>query len=83
VSDPSDDAASASGSADELVRAYGRADLESSDPRDKEVALLRLRDAPDEALAVFKGKLRDDALQAGATEREMRDAQRNHPGHGA
>ena len=53
------------------------------DPRDKEVALLRLRNAPDEELAVFERKLRDDALEAGATERELRDAQRNHPGHGA
>jgi hypothetical protein len=53
------------------------------DPRDREVALLRLRDAPDEELAVFEGTLRDGALEAGATEREMRDAQRDHPGHGA
>ncbi len=53
------------------------------DPREKEAALLRLRDAPDEELAVFEGTLRDDALEAGATEREMRAAQRDHPGHGA
>jgi hypothetical protein len=67
----------------EAVRALGRVDREPSDPRDKEVALLRLRDAPDEELAVFERRLQDDALEAGATEREMRDAQRNHPGHGA
>jgi hypothetical protein len=53
------------------------------DPREKEVALLRLRDAPDEELAVFESSLRDDALEAGATEREMRAAQRDHPGHSA
>jgi hypothetical protein len=58
-------------------------DPESTDPRAKEVALRRLRDAADEELAVFEAKLRDDALKAGATEREMRAAQRNHPGHGA
>jgi hypothetical protein len=69
--------------ADDAARAWGRGDPEPSDPRAKEVALLRLRDAPDEELAVFERKLRDDALQAGATEREMRDAQRDHPGHGA
>jgi hypothetical protein len=69
--------------ADRADHAPGRVDREPSDPRDKEVALLRLRDAPDEELAVFERKLRDDALEAGATEREMRDAQRNHPGHGA
>jgi hypothetical protein len=58
-------------------------DAEPIDPRAKEVAVRRLRDAPDEELAVFAGTLRDDALWAGATEREMRDAQRDHPGHGA
>ena len=45
-------------------------------------ALRRLRDAPDEELAVFEDKLRDDALEAGATEQEIREAQRNHPEHG-
>ena len=54
-----------------------------SDPREKEAALLRLRDASDEKLAVFESQLRNDALDAGASEREMRDAQRTHPGHGA
>jgi len=68
---------------DEAVRALKRVDGEPSDPRDKEVALLRLRDAPDEELAVFERRLQDNALKAGATEREMRDAQRDHPGHGA
>ena len=55
---------------------------EPTDPRAKEAALRRLRDAPDEELAVFEDKLRDDALEAGATEQEIREAQRNHPEHG-
>jgi hypothetical protein len=84
TSDPSDERASAPGHTNEEVRpAFRQVDPEPTDPRAKEVALDRLRDAPDEELAVFEGKLRDDALEAGATEREMRDAQRNHPGHGA
>ncbi len=74
---------SAPGHIDEAVRAFRQADPEPTDPRAKEVALRRLRDAPDEELAVFEGKLRDNALEAGATEREMREAQRNHPGHDA
>jgi len=82
MSDPTEERASAPGHADE-VRAFREAHPEPSDPRAKEVALRRLRDAPDEELAVFEGKLRDDALAAGATEREMRVAQRDHPGHGA
>jgi hypothetical protein len=59
------------------------ADPEPTDPRAKEVALHRLRDAPDDELAVFEGKLQADALETGATEQEMRDAQRDHPGHDA
>jgi hypothetical protein len=51
------------------------------DPRAKEAALERLRDSTDEELAVFEGKLRDDALQAGASEQEMREAQATHPEH--
>ncbi len=83
MSGPSDEQASAPGHTDKAVRAFQRVDPEPTDPRAKEVALGRLRDAPDEELAVFEAKLRDDALQAGATEREMRDAQHDHPGHGA
>jgi hypothetical protein len=80
--DPDDDPASAAGPAEEAVRAF-RVGREPSDPGEKEVALLRLRDASDEELAVFEGKLQANALEAGATEREIRDAQRDHPGHGA
>jgi hypothetical protein len=58
------------------------AEPEPGDPRAKEVALMRLRNSADEELAVFGSKLRDGALEAGASEREMRDAQRDHPGHG-
>ena len=68
---------------DEAVQAFRQVDPEPTDPRAKEVALRRLHDAPDEELAVFEGKLQAKALEAGATEREMRDAQRDHPGHGA
>lgn len=82
MNDPNDEQASAPGQAEAEVRAFGQAAPEPTDPRAKEAALRRLRDAPDEELAVFGGKLRDDASQAGATEREMREAQRNHPEHG-
>lgn len=82
-SNPSNEQAFAPDYTDEAARAFGQVAPEPTDPRAKEVALRRLRDAPDEELAVFEGKLRDDALEAGATEREMREAQRDHPGHGA
>ena len=68
---------------DEAVRAFLNVGVATSDPRAKEVALTRLRESPDEELAVFEGRLRDDALDAGASEQEMRQAQRDHPGHGA
>jgi hypothetical protein len=74
--------ASNQGDSEEALRAFREADPEPSDPRAKEAALGRLRDAPDEELAVFEGKLRDDALHAGASEQEIREAQRTHPGHG-
>ena len=54
---------------------------ERSGPHDKDAALRRLRDASDEELAVFETNLRAGALVAGATESEMRAAQRDHPGH--
>ncbi len=57
-------------------------DPEPSDPEAKAAALRRLRFASDEELAVFEGKLREDALRAGATEQEVREAQRTHPEHG-
>ena len=66
---------------DEAVRTFLNVGVAPSDPRDKEVALSRLRQSPDEELAVFEGKLRDDALDAGASEQEIRQAQRDHPGH--
>jgi hypothetical protein len=47
----------------------------------KDFALRRLREAPDEELAVFVDSLRQDALAAGATEQELRDAESGHPGH--
>ena len=51
-------------------------------PSAKDFALRRLREAPDEELAVFADSLRRDALAAGATEQELRDAESGHPGHG-
>jgi hypothetical protein len=52
------------------------------DAEAKAAALRRLRFATDEELALFEAKLREDALRAGATEQEVRDAQRTHPEHG-
>jgi len=68
---------------EEAVRAFSNVMAAPSDPRAKEAALMRLRESPDEELAVFEGRLREDALDAGADEQEMRQAQRDHPGHGA
>ena len=82
MSDPNGQQASVQGRTDEAVRAFRQVEHKPTDPRAKEVALDRLRDAPDEELAVFESKLQDDALEAGATEREMREAQRSHPEHG-
>jgi hypothetical protein len=48
----------------------------------KKSALRRLRESPDEELALFEDSLRQDALAAGATEQELREAQSGHPGHG-
>jgi hypothetical protein len=76
---PGDDPASAA----EATPTSGRASRERSDPRRKEVALLRLRDASDEQLAVFESRLQAHALEAGASEQEIREAQRDHPGHRA
>ncbi len=56
---------------------------EPSDPRAKEVALNRLRDSPDEELAVFESTLQDRAREAGATEQEIRSAQLDAPEPGA
>ena len=48
----------------------------------KDFALRRLRESPDEELARFEGSLRQDALAAGASEQELREAQSRHPEHG-
>ena len=82
MGDKRDEIASKQGGSEEARRAFRGVDPEPTDPRAKEAALRRLRDAADEELAVFEGKLRDDALDAGASEQEMRQAQRAHPGHG-
>lgn len=67
---------------DEALYAPPNAETEPGDPRAKEAALIRLRNSGDDELAVFEGRLRDGALDAGATEQEIREAQRHHPGHG-
>lgn len=82
MSNQGEDAASALGRDDQAARTLGPTDSERGDPRDTEAALLRLRHASDEEPALFEGRLRHDALEAGASERQIRAAQRNHPGHG-
>jgi hypothetical protein len=82
MGDQRDELASNQGDSEEAMRAFRQVDPEPTDPRAKEAALRRLRDAPDEELALFEGKLRDNALDAGASEQEIRKAQRIHPGHG-
>jgi len=48
-----------------------------TDPRAKEAALHRLRDASSEELAVFGDRLREDALRADATAGELEEAERH------
>lgn len=54
---------------------------ERSDAGAKDHSLRRLREASDEELALFEGRLRQDALAEGATELELREAQSGHPEH--
>jgi hypothetical protein len=82
MGDQRDEEASNRGNSEEARDAFLAVDPAPTDPRAKEAALRRLRDASDEELAVFEGKLRDDAIEAGASEQEIRDAQRTHPEHG-
>jgi hypothetical protein len=58
-----------------------KADAEQRDAG-KDFALRRLRDAPDEELALFERTLRQDAVSAGASEQELREAQSGRPEHG-
>jgi hypothetical protein len=83
MGDERDEKTSTEGRREGAVRAFLNVQPEPTDPRAKEAALMRLRDAPDEQLAVFEDKLRTGALEAGASEQEIRDAQRAHPGHSA
>ncbi len=69
------------GDPEDARRAFLKVDSQPIDPRAKEAALRRLRDAPEEELAVFGDTLREDALKAGATEQEVREAQTGHPEH--
>jgi hypothetical protein len=66
---------------EEALSALLKLDPEPVDPRAKEAALRRLRDAREEELAVFADALRDDAVRAGASEQELRAAQTDHPEH--
>jgi len=59
-----------------------QAGAEQRDAGAKDLALRRLRESPDEELALFEDRLRGDALRLGATEQELRAAQSGHPGHG-
>jgi hypothetical protein len=59
-----------------------QARAEQHDAGAKDVALRRLRESPDEELALFEDTLRQDALRSGATEQELRQAQSGHPEHG-
>jgi len=77
-----DASAGADGQGDEARQAFLDVESQPTDPRAREVALTRLRESPDDELAVFGEMLRDDARDAGASEQELRDAQRGHPGHG-
>lgn len=61
------------------LRAFREVDPHAVDPRAKEAALRRLRDAPEAELAVFADALREDARTAGATESEVREAETGHP----
>jgi hypothetical protein len=82
MGDQRDEEAPIEANHEEAVRAFLDVEPKPVDPRAKEAALMRLRDTPDAQLAVFEGKLREDALEAGASEQEVRDAQRTHPEHG-
>jgi hypothetical protein len=67
---------------EDALRGLLKGEPEPIDPRAKEATLRRLRDAPEGELAVFGDALREDALRAGATEQEVREAQTGHPEHG-
>jgi hypothetical protein len=82
MGDRRDETGSSRGESDEARRVFVNVDHEPTDPRAKEAALRRLGDASDEELAVFEGKLRGDAFDAGASEQEIREVQRAHPEHG-
>ena len=75
-----DERFSIEGDPEDALRAFLKVPV-PMDPRAKEAALTRLRDAPEEELAVFGDALREDALKAGATEQEVREAQTGHPEH--
>jgi hypothetical protein len=78
-SDAHDESVSGEVDRDDELRDLFRREPAPIDPRAKEAALERLRDAPDEQLAVFEDKLRADAIRAGASEQEIREAQAGHP----
>jgi hypothetical protein len=69
------------GDPDDALEALRKSGPTPTDPRAKEAALRRLRDAPEAELAVFADALREDALRAGASEQEVREAQTGHPEH--
>jgi len=50
--------------------------MRTAEERIKQDALTRLREATPKEMAVFAEKLRWEAVEAGATERDVRDAER-------
>jgi len=51
--------------------------MQTAEERIKQDALIRLREATPREMAVFARKLRREAVEAGATEGDLRDAE-NH-----
>jgi len=51
--------------------------MQTAEERIKHDALVRLREATPKEMAVFADKLRREAVDAGATESDIRDAERH------
>jgi hypothetical protein len=75
MTDPHDERFKIEGDPEDALRGLLAVDPESIDPEAKDAALKRLQNAPIEEMDVFGHALREDALQAGATEQEIRDAE--------
>jgi hypothetical protein len=51
--------------------------MQTAEERIKQDALVRLREATPKEMAVFAEKLRREAVEAGATESDLRDVERH------